>query len=153
MMRRHFCKECEDYNFEYRDRVKAHFKNYRVETDHEYDPFHLERERQKVGREWAWLRSSDDQPFSREKAEKKAQQGKDEHSSRYGHSDSYDPFGEEWERIKAESQRGKNFRQQYKAASHQAEAPADMYAIIDISRQSSHDEIKRATREKRIATH
>ena len=28
-----------------------------------------------------------------------------------------------------------------------------MYAIIDISRQSSHDEIKRATREKRIATH
>ena len=98
MMRRHFRKECEDYNSEYLDRVKAHFKNCRVETDHEYDPFHHERERQKAGRErmeWAWPRSSDHQPFSREKAEKKAQQGKEEYSSRYGHSDSYDPFGEE----------------------------------------------------------
>ena len=37
------------------------------------------------------------------KQKKKPNKGKDEHSSRYGHSDSYDPFGEEWEGIKADS--------------------------------------------------
>lgn len=115
MMRCHFRKEREDYNSEYLDRVKAHFKNCRVETDHEYDLFIMNGNSKKPeGKRWNGhgLEAQMINHSGGRKQKRKPNKGKDEHSSRYGHSDSYDPIGEDWERIKAESQRGKNFRQQ-----------------------------------------
>ena len=154
---KHYCTMCADYASEYHDRIDAHIKYCRGETPHEYDPFQRARGGYKPRREegiWAWPRDSDEQPFSRERAQQKAEDDTRGHSTSHGDSGcEEDPFREQQERQRTKNERGGGSRRQHKAASPQTETPADIYEILGVTRQSSLDEIKRITREKRIATH